>query len=109
MNVPREEKKKFRNLFFSPTFLAQVLWVKKEKKYQPLWFSLLVQQRAAWCPVGDRAARTNQQIRREERQERADTQRYAEVGEEDLYMSKINCKGKRTVEKASKGINIEEI
>lgn len=35
--MSQERKKKFRNLF-SPTFLAQVLWVKKEKKYQPLWF-----------------------------------------------------------------------
>ena len=33
----------------------------------------------------------------------------AEVDKEDLYTLNINCKGKRTVEKASKGINIEKI
>ena len=31
------------------------------------------------------------------------------VDEVDLYTSKINCKGKRTVKKAHKGKNIEEI
>ena len=30
------------------------------------------------------------------------------VGKEDLYTSKINCKGKTTVGKASKGINVEK-
>ena len=30
------------------------------------------------------------------------------VGKEDLYMLKINCKGKRTVGKANKGINVEK-
>ena len=28
--------------------------------------------------------------------------------EEDLYTLKINCKGKRTVGKANKGINVEK-
>ena len=28
---------------------------------------------------------------------------------EDLYMLKINCKGKRTVGKANKGINVDKI
>ena len=32
-----------------------------------------------------------------------------EVYEEDLYTLKINCKGKRTVGKANKGINMEKI
>ena len=32
-----------------------------------------------------------------------------EVDKEDLYTLKINCKGKRTVGKANKGINVEKI
>ena len=32
-----------------------------------------------------------------------------ELDEEDLYMLKINCKAKRTVGKANKGINVENI
>ena len=32
-----------------------------------------------------------------------------EVDEEDLYTLKIGCKRKRTVGKASKGINVEKI
>ena len=36
-------------------------------------------------------------------------QSYIEVDEEDLYTLKINCKGKRTVGKANKGINVERI
>ena len=31
------------------------------------------------------------------------------VDEEDLYTLKINCKGKRTVGKANKEINVEKI
>ena len=37
--------------------------------------------------------------------------RYAnliEIDEEDLYTSKVNCKGKRSVGKANKGINVEK-
>ena len=30
------------------------------------------------------------------------------VDKEDLYTLKINCKGKRTVGKANKGINVEK-
>ena len=30
------------------------------------------------------------------------------VDKEDLYTLKINCKGKRTIGKANKGINIEK-
>ena len=33
---------------------------------------------------------------------------YKEV-DKDLYTLKINCKGKRTVGKSSKGINVEKI
>ena len=36
-------------------------------------------------------------------------QSYIEVDKEDLYTLKINCKGERTVWKASKGINVEII
>ena len=32
-----------------------------------------------------------------------------EADEEDLYILKVNCKRKRTVEKANKGINVEKI
>ena len=31
-----------------------------------------------------------------------------DVDKEDLYMLKFNCKGKRTVGKANKGINVEK-
>ena len=31
-----------------------------------------------------------------------------QVDKEDLYTLKINCKGKRTVGKANKGINVEK-
>ena len=31
------------------------------------------------------------------------------IDEEDLYTLKINCKGKRTVGKPNKGINVETI
>ena len=37
---------------------------------------------------------------RKEKKERIDMQSYIEVDEEDLYTLKINCKGKRTVEKS---------
>ena len=36
-------------------------------------------------------------------------QNYIEVDGEDLYTLKINWKGKRTIGKANKGINAEEI
>ena len=35
-------------------------------------------------------------------------QSYTEVEEEDLYTQKINSKGKRTVGKADKEINVEK-
>ena len=49
-------------------------------------------------------------LRGKERKKR--NNRYAkliEVDKEDLYTVKINCKGKRTVGKANKGINVEKI
>ena len=44
-----------------------------------------------------------------ERKERIDMHSLIKVDKEDLYTLKINCKGKRTVGKANKGINIEKI
>ena len=40
--------------------------------------------------------------------ERTDVQSYIDVDKEDLYTLKINCKGKRTVGKANKGVNVEK-
>ena len=34
---------------------------------------------------------------------------YTEVDKEDLYVLKINCKRKRIVRKANKGISVEKI
>ena len=46
--------------------------------------------------------------REKERKKRKN--RYAELAvDKVLYMLKINCKGKRTVGKANKGINVEKI
>ena len=45
---------------------------------------------------------------RKERKERIDMQSYIEVDEEDLYTLKINCKGKRTVGRANKRVNLEK-
>ena len=36
-------------------------------------------------------------------------QSQTEVDKEDLYLLKINCKGKRTVGKENKRINVEKI
>ena len=36
-------------------------------------------------------------------------QSLTEVDKEELYTLKMNCKGKRTVGKANKGINVEKI
>ena len=46
---------------------------------------------------------------KERKKERIDMQSEIQVDKEDLYMLKINCKGKRTVKIASKGINVEKI
>ena len=35
-------------------------------------------------------------------------QSYIEVDNEDIYTLRINCKGKKTVGKANKGINVEK-
>ena len=43
---------------------------------------------------------------KKEKKARIGMQSYIEVDEEDLYTLKINCKGKWTVEKANKGINV---
>ena len=40
---------------------------------------------------------------------RLDMQSEIEVDKEDLYILKINRKGKRTVGKANKGINVEKL
>ena len=48
-------------------------------------------------------------MERKERKERIDMQSYIEVDKEDLYTLKINCKGKRTVGKTNKRINVEKI
>ena len=63
----------------------------------------------ARCQVGNKAMRTKltNMLRGKERKKE---QIYrVEVNEEDLYTLKINCKGKRTVGKANKGINVEKI
>ena len=44
-----------------------------------------------------------------ERKERIGMQRQIEIDKEDLQTLKINCKGKRTIGKANRGINVEKI
>ena len=44
-----------------------------------------------------------------EKKERIHMQSLTEVDKEDLYILKIYCKGKRTVGKANKEINVEKI
>ena len=48
-------------------------------------------------------------LRGKERKKRKNRYAKLEVGKEDLYTLKINCKGKRTVGKANKGINVGKI
>ena len=36
-------------------------------------------------------------------------QKLSELDKEDLYILKVNCKGKKTVGKANKGINVEKV
>ena len=45
---------------------------------------------------------------KKEKKEILDMQSYIEVDEGDLYTLKINWKGRRTVRKANKGINVEK-
>ena len=45
----------------------------------------------------------------EERRERKNRYAKLEVDKENLFTLKANCKGKRTVGKANKGINVEKI
>ena len=47
-------------------------------------------------------------MERKERQERTDAHSQIEVDEDGLYALRINCKGKRTAERANKGINVEK-
>ena len=47
-------------------------------------------------------------LRGKERKKRIDMQSWIEVDKEDLYTLKINCKVKRTVGKANKGISVEK-
>jgi len=56
--------------------------------------------------------KTNKYVERKgnkEKKERIDMLSSTEVDEEDLYTLKINFKGKRTVGKANKRINVEKI
>ena len=56
--------------------------------------------------------KTNKYVERKgqkEKDERIDMQSYIEVDEGDLYTLMINCKEKRAVGKANKGINVEKI
>ena len=48
-------------------------------------------------------------LRGKERKERIDMQSQIEIDEEDLYTLKINCKGKRTVGRANKGISVKKV
>ena len=61
--------------------------------------------------MGNKAMKTKltNMLRGKERKERIDMQSQKEVDKEDLYTLKINCKRKRTVGKANKGINLEKI
>ena len=52
---------------------------------------------------------TNMLWGKERKKEIIDMQSYIEIDEEDLYTLKINCKGKRPVRKANKGIDVEKI
>ena len=54
-------------------------------------------------------AKLTNMLRRKERKNRKDMQVSIGVDEEDLlYTLKINCKGKRSVGKANKGINVKK-
>ena len=56
--------------------------------------------------------KTNKYVERKgnkEKKERIDMLSSTEVDEEDLYTLNINIKGKRTVGKANKRINVEKI
>ena len=45
---------------------------------------------------------------KERKKRKKNIQSQIEVDKEDLYTLKINCKGKRTVGKANRGINVEK-
>ena len=46
---------------------------------------------------------------KERKKRKKNMQSQIDVDKEDFYTLKINCKGKRTVGKANKGINVEKI
>ena len=53
--------------------------------------------------------KNNKYVERKGKKERIDMQSELQVDKEDLHMLKISCKGKRTVGKANKEINVEKI
>ena len=54
--------------------------------------------------------KTNKYVERKEKKQRKNRcANLIEIDEEDVYTLKINCKGKRTVGKVNKGINVEKI
>ena len=59
-------------------------------------------------PIGGKSNenKTNKYVERKEKKERINMQSLIEIDKEDLYMLKINHKGKRTVGKANKRINV---
>ena len=66
----------------------------------------------ARCQLGNKAIKKKTNICWDERKERKEGKnRYAKlnVDKEDLYTLKINCKGKRTVGKANKWVNVEKM
>ena len=52
---------------------------------------------------------TNMLRGKERKKRKKNMQSQIEVDKEDLYTLKINCKGKRTVGKENKRINVEKI
>ena len=61
--------------------------------------------------MGNKAVKTKltNMLSGKERKKRKNRYAKLEVDKDDLYTLKINCKGKRTVGKANKGINVEKI
>ena len=61
--------------------------------------------------VGNKAMKIklNNMLKGKERKKEQICKVKIEIDKEDLYTLKMNCKGKRKVVKANKGINVEEI
>ena len=59
--------------------------------------------------MGNKAVKTKltNMLRGKERKKRKNRYAKLEANKEDLYTLKINCKGKRTVGKSNRGINVE--